>query len=545
MEYSISGNIVDIINKIIFPGRIYVQKGRIKKIIKTKKSKNIYLIPGLIDAHVHIESSMLIPSEFSRIAVIHGTVGAVSDPHEIANVLGIEGVKFMKYNGKRVPFKFYFGVPSCVPATDFETSGGRIDIKEIKELFLNQRFKYLAEIMNFQGVINNDETIMSKINLAKNLGKKIDGHAPGLSGNKLKKYISAGISTDHECMTYKEGEEKIKKGMKILIREGSAAKNFNELIPLIKKFPENIMLCSDDIHPDDLLDGHINRLIKLGIDQGYNFFDMIRAATLNPNIHYNLDNGLLRENDPADFVIIDNPDNISVLETYINGLKVFENGRTRIKSLKSNKINVFNCNKIKINQIIIPEQTNTIRVIEAFDGQLYTRELIIKPTIKNGKLISDIKRDILKIVVYNRYNQSTPQVSFIKGFGLKKGAIASTIAHDSHNIIAIGVTDRDIVIAINRIIELRGGILLFDSKKFEEIQLNVAGLMTDRNANQVAKNYRKLNRKVQLIGSKLSAPFMTLSFMALLVIPELKMSDKGLFSVKKFNFTDLFYSDKI
>lgn len=543
MEYSIRANIVDVINKAIFPGEILIKGGRIKKITRTNNSPAVYIIPGLIDAHVHIESSMLVPSEFSRMAVRHGTVAAVSDPHEIANVLGIEGVKFMHLNGKKVPFKFYFGVPSCVPATEYETSGGRIDLKEIEELFLNQKLKYLAEVMNFHGVINGNKTIISKIKLAKKLEKKIDGHAPGLSGNNLKKYISAGISTDHESMTFKEGEEKIVNGMKILIREGSAAKNFIKLIPLIKKYPEDIMLCSDDIHPDDLQDGHINRLIKSGIELGYNFFDLLRAATLNPCNHYKLDAGLLRENDPADFVVIDNPENMNVLETYINGTKVYERGDIKIKSIKTKKINVFNCNKIKVNQVMIPGGKVPIRVIEASDGQLYTKELIVKATAKNGYLISDVKKDILKIIVYNRYYKSTPKVSFIKGFGLKKGAIASTIAHDSHNIIAIGVSDKDIVSAINRIIELKGGILLFDGKRFEEIQLNVAGLMTDRDGNQIAKKYRNLNRKAKLMGSKLTAPFMTLSFMALLVIPELKISDKGLFNVRKFCFTDLLYSD--
>lgn len=544
MDYYLRAHIVDIISKSSYPGEILVSKGRIKNILKIKKSPDVYLIPGLIDAHVHIESSMLVPSEFSRMAVRHGTVAAVSDPHEIANVLGIKGVEFMHNNGNKVPFKFYFGVPSCVPATDFETSGGRIDEKEIEKLFLNQKLKYLAEVMNFPGVINRDKSIMARIKLAQKFGKKIDGHAPGLTGGDLKKYISSGISTDHECITYKEGEEKILNGMKILIRDGSAVRNFKELIPLIKKYPDDIMLCSDDLHPDDLQEGHINRLIKQGIELGYDFFDLLRAATLNPTMHYNLGTGLLRENDPADFVIIDHPDNMSVLETYINGTKVFEHGETKIKSIKTKALNVFNCSKIKINQIRVPAGKDTIRIIEASDGQLYTRELIVKPTIKNEFLVSDIKKDILKIIVYNRYFKRSPGIAFIKGFGLKRGAIASTIAHDSHNIIALGVRDDDIVTVINRIIELKGGILLFDGKKTREIQLNIAGLMASKDGDQVAKDYKKLNREIKQMGSTLTAPFMTLSFMALLVIPELKISDRGLFNVRTSSFTDLFYSDK-
>lgn len=544
MEYSIRANIVDVVNKNIFPGEILVKNKRIVKIIRTRNPQTNYAIPGLIDAHVHIESSMLVPSEFSRLAVMHGTTATVSDPHEIANVLGIEGVKFMYMNGKKVPFKFYFGAPSCVPATKFETSGSKLELREIEELFLNYKFKYLAEVMNYPGVINNERHILDKIDLAKKYDKQIDGHAPELSGDNLKKYISKGISTDHECISIREGREKILSGMKILIREGSAAKNFNELIPLIKDYPDHIMLCTDDMHPDDLQDGHINRLIKRGIEMGFDFFDLLRAATLNPLIHYKLDTGLLRVNDPADFVLIDNPENFSVLATYIEGNKVYENGKTRIKHIKEKEINVFNCDKIKIDQLKIPARSNKINVILAFDGDLYTKKIIVKANIKNGNVISDVTDDILKIVVYNRYFKSIPAISFIKGFGLKKGAIASTIAHDSHNIIAIGVKDEDIANAINRLIELKGGILFTDGEKFEEIQLNVAGLLTFQDGNKVAEKYRNMNDRIRLMGSALGAPFMTMSFMALLVIPELKLSDKGLFDVRKFDFIDLFYPGK-
>jgi len=541
MEYTINGNIVDVINKKIFPGEILVKGRKIVKISLTRNTQNVFIIPGLIDAHIHIESSMLVPSEFSRLAVRHGTIAVISDPHEITNVLGIEGIKFMYLNGKKVPFKFYFGVPSCVPATNFETAGGKLSEKEIEELFLNYKFKYLAEVMNFPGVIAGEKNIIAKINIAKKYNRKIDGHAPGLTGENLKKYVSQGITTDHESTLIEEGREKIILGMNILIREGSAAKNFSELIPLIKEYPSNIMLCTDDLHPNDLENGHINRLIKKGINMGYDLFDMLRAATLNPTIHYNLDIGLLRENDPADFVIINNPDSFSIIATFIEGKKVYENGKSKIKHEMAEDRNVFNCNKIKINQLEVPARSDKIKVIEAFDGQLFTKELITSATIKDGKIISDIKNDILKVVVYNRYCKSNPAVSFIKGFRLKKGAIASTIAHDSHNIIAVGVKDEDIVNAINRLIEIKGGILLNDGDKFEEIQLSVAGLLTYKDGIKVAKEYRKMNNKVRLLGSSLRAPFMTLSFMALLVIPELKLSDKGLFDVRKFSFTDFYY----
>jgi adenine deaminase len=544
MEYTISGKIIDVINKKIFPGEILVKGRKIVKIRLTRKAQNVFIIPGLIDAHIHIESSMLVPSEFSRLAVRHGTIAAISDPHEIANVLGIEGINFMHLNGRKVPFKFYFGVPSCVPATKFETAGGKLDEKETEQLFLNYKFKYLAEVMNFPGVIAGDENMIAKIKIAKKYNKKIDGHAPGLTGENLKKYVAQGITTDHESTLIEEGREKISLGMNLLIREGSAAKNFNDLIPLIKEYPANIMLCTDDLHPDDLINGHINSLIKNGINKGYDLFDMLRAATLNPAMHYNLDTGLLRENDPADFVIIDDPDNFSIIATYIEGKKVYEKGVTKIKHVIAKDKNVFKCDKIKVGQLKVPARSNKIKVIEIVDGKLYTRELVKSATVKDGEIISDINNDILKIIVYNRYSKSIPAISFIKGFNLKKGAIASTIAHDSHNIIAVGIRDEDIAAAINRLIDIKGGILLTDGEKFEEIQLNIAGLLTSKNGIKVAKEYREMNNKVRLMGSTLRSPFMTMSFMALLVIPELKLSDRGLFDVRKFNFTDLYYREE-
>jgi adenine deaminase len=544
MEFLINANIVDVINRNIFPGVITVRGKRIIKIAQRKKTCNQFLIPGLIDSHVHIESSMLVPSEFAKLAVRHGTVATVSDPHEIANVLGIKGIKFMYNNGQKVPFKFYFGIPSCVPATEFESNGSRIDLQEIEELFLNYKFKYLAEVMNFPGVINRDKNIIEKINLAKKFNRQIDGHAPGLQGEDLKKYISQGITTDHETESIREGRQKIKYGMKLLIREGSAAKNFKDLIPLIKEFPDSIMLCTDDIHPDDLMNGHINNMIKRGVNAGYNFFDLLQAATLNPIKHYKLEVGLIRENDPADFVLIDSPESFKIIATYINGFKVFENGETKIEPIKEYNINVFNCDKINKRQLIVQAKSKKINVIEAFDGQLFTRKIIANATIRKGIVISDTSKDILKIVVYNRYGKSMPAIAFIKGFGLKNGAISSTIAHDSHNIIAIGVSDEDICNAINRLIELKGGILLTEKGKYEEIQLNIAGILTQKDGRLVADSYNKLNRKVRLMGSKLNAPFMTMSFMALLVIPELKLSDRGLFDVQKFKFTDLFHTER-
>ncbi|KPK86958.1 MAG: adenosine deaminase [Bacteroides sp. SM23_62_1] len=540
MKFTIAGNIVDIFNRSIYPGTLHIADGQIKKVIKKNTGEKRFIIPGLVDAHVHIESSMLIPSEFARIAVRHGTVAVLSDPHEIANVLGKEGVKFMIGNGEKVPFKFYFGAPSCVPATDYETSGAKLELQDIDELFRNYKLKYLSEVMNFPGVIHDDKKIMDKILLAKSLGKKIDGHAPGLRGKNLIKYALEGITTDHECANIDEAREKIGLGIKILIREGSAAKNFNELIPLIKDHPDNIMFCSDDLHPDDLIRGNINLLIRKGLKEGYDLFDLIKASSLNPVLHYDLDIGLLREGDKADFIVLDALKEMKVKETFINGIKVFENGNTIINKIEEKKINIFNCTPLSIEDILVKASSNNIRVIKAYDGQLFTDELKMVMKTKNGFVHSDIKQDVLKIVVYNRYHKAHPAVGFINGFGLKKGAIATSVAHDSHNIIAIGVEDKEIIKAINRLIEIKGGIVVLNDKGYNELALPIGGLMTDNDGDDIARKYQQLNEQVKKMGSHLNAPFMTLSFMALLVIPKIKISDKGLFDVEKFSPVTLF-----
>ena len=543
-EFSIRGNIVDVFRRKIYGADLHVHGGRIKKIIKLTIPEKIFIVPGLIDAHVHIESSMLIPSEFARMAVRHGTIAAVSDPHEIANVLGKEGVKFMINNGKKVPFKFFFGVPSCVPATEYETAGGKLELEDVEELLRKFKLKYLSEMMNFPGVIEKDKKIIEKLILARKIGVNIDGHAPGLRGKDLSAYVAEGITTDHECTSIEEAREKINLGMKILIREGSAAKNFRELIPLIKDYPDKIMFCSDDLHPDDLVRGNMNLLIKRGLSEGYDLFDLLRAASVNPTLHYNLETGMLREGDKADFIVLDSLNEMMVKETYINGVKVFGNNHTMISQFAEKQINNFTCIPLTEQDVKVIGSSNKIRVIKAFNGQLFTGEFVTEMKITDGFLQSDIHRDILKIVVYNRYKKSVPAVGFINGFGLKKGAIASTVAHDSHNIIAVGVRDEELVTAINRLIEMRGGIVVFDGKKYEELRLEIAGLMTGNNGELTAKKYKQLNQKVNSMGSELTSPFMTLSFMTLLVIPELKIGDRGLFNVRKFSPTQLFVDNR-
>jgi adenine deaminase len=542
-DFKISGNIVDPIKKKIFPGTIEVSDGKILSITEDNNKYETYIMPGFIDSHIHIESSMLIPSEFARLAVIQGTVATVSDPHEIANVLGIEGIRYMIRNGKKVPFKFYFGAPSCVPATPFETTGAKLSSEDIKKLFTEDDLHYLSEMMNFPGVLFKDEEVMKKINIAKEFGKPIDGHAPGLKGEDVKKYIEAGISTDHECFTIEEAYEKLKHGMKILIREGSAAKNYETLRYLISEHTDSVMFCSDDLHPDNLVRTHINDIVKRSLNYGYDLFDVLQCASVNAVKHYNLKVGLLQKNDFADFIVVDNLKNINILQTYINGELVAENGKTLIKSIKEKAINNFKATKKSVKDFEVPYEGSKIRVIEAIDGELITNEIIVQPKTENGLIVSDIKKDVLKLIVLNRFKDTKPAIGFIKNFNLKKGAIASCVSHDSHNIIAVGTNDKDLCDAVNAIIEHKGGISVADNGKIEILSLPVAGIMSNEDAYYVAEEYLKLDKLAKSFGSKLNAPFMTLSFMALLVIPALKLSDKGLFDGNNFKFVDINIAD--
>jgi adenine deaminase len=535
-----SGNIVDVNNKRIFKGSIEVDNGKILSVKEEHTNDEHYIVPGLVDAHVHVESSMLIPSEFARVASVHGTVTCVSDPHEIANVCGINGVKFMINNGKKVPFRFYFGAPSCVPATDFESSGAVLGPDGIDELLSMDEVIYLAEMMNFPGVLYNDKIVYEKINIAKKYNKVIDGHAPGLIGDEAAKYANAGITTDHECINIEEAIAKIKNGMLIQVREGSAAKNFDALIELLNIYPDNVMFCSDDKHPNDLIKGHINLLVKRAIKAGYDPIKVLRACTAIPVNHYGLDSGLLRKGDNADFIIVDNLNDFNVLETYINGKMVAQNGTTLINSVNETPINNFNAKYISADQLKVKAENDTIRVIEAYDGQLVTGSKNIKANIKDGFIECNTENDIAKIVVLNRYNDSKPSVAFITGFGFKRGAIASTVAHDSHNIIAIGLKDTEITSAVNALIDAKGGVCVSENNIKTILPLPVAGLMSNTDAYSFAQQYENIDKKAVDLCSGLTAPLMTLSFMALLVLPDLKISDKGLFDGKKFKFTSIF-----
>lgn len=535
----IYGNLVDIHKRNIFKCCLHVDNGIIIRIERCDHNSEVFIMPGLIDAHIHIESSMVTPGAFASEAIKHGTVAVVSDPHEIANVCGIEGIDFMINDSRKVPLKFYFGAPSCVPATIFETSGGVINSEQIKQLLLRPEIYYLSELMNFPGVISNDIDVISKINSAKAVGKPVDGHAPGLSGEELEKYINAGISTDHECSTLAEAEEKISLGMKILIREGSAARNLQNLKPLINIYPDMVMLCSDDLHPEMLMRGHINRLIKSLINEGFDIFNVLRSATINPVTHYSLNTGLLREGDPADFIIADNLENLKVIETWIDGRKVFGEGKVLFNPDRNIIINKFNCSQIRKEDISVVNKGKKFRVIQAFDGELFTRE-ILASSVLTETLEADINRDYLKIVVKDRYQDAPPQIGFINGFKLQNGAFAGSVAHDSHNIICIGTNDNDIVAAINAIVEMKGGLAVSSDNRVSMLKLNIGGIMTSESCIETAITYNELNTLVRSMGCSMSAPFMTLAFMALLVIPELKIGDKSLFDVKNFKPVSLF-----
>jgi adenine deaminase len=535
----ICGHLVDIHKKDIYPAAISIINGKIGKIYPVDKAPEVFIMPGLIDAHIHIESSMVTPGEFAIAAVKHGTTGVVSDPHEIANVLGKEGVDYMIKDAARVPVNFWFGAPSCVPATSFESTGSSLNHSDIKDLLELDNIKYLAEMMNFPGVIYDDKEVHMKLDIAKKLKKPIDGHAPGLTGDLLKKYVAAGISTDHECSTLEEALEKISLGMKILIREGSAARNLNALKDLYNTNPDSIMLCSDDLHPEMLMLRHINKLIADLISEGYNKYDVIRSATINPVKHYNLEAGLLRPDDFADFIIVDSLEKMNILETWIKGKKVFSNNIVHFNYTPESIVNNFNCTSIDVSSIKVENRFGKIRIIEAFEGELLTKEIIVTSGDKEF-LETDIENDILKIVVKERYNDSAPVVGFIKGFGLKYGAFASSIAHDSHNIIAVGTNDNDIVNSINKIIEHKGGLSVSVDTRIESLKLDIGGIMTTRSCKEVAMDYESLNKFVKELGCEMASPFMTLSFMALLVIPELKIGDRGLFDVKKFELVSLF-----
>ena len=543
-SFSVVANVVDIPGKRFYPAEVVVAAGHIAAIKPATAKPTTFLLPGFIDAHVHIESSMLVPSEFARKAVVHGTVATVSDPHEIGNVLGVAGVHYMLDNAAQVPLKFNFGAPSCVPATIFETAGAEITVAEVEQLLDDPRIRYLSEMMNFPGILYGDPGCLAKVKAAHDRGKPVDGHAPGLRGEQAAKYVAAGITTDHECFTKAEALDKLAAGCKISIREGSAARNFDALYTLLGEFPGQTMLCSDDKHPDELLVGHINLLVRRAVERGINVYDALRAACIVPVEHYGLEVGQLRVGDPADFIEVDSLTKFNVLRTWINGQLVAENGKTTIESVDVPVVNKFVSDPVKPAEIEV-SATSTVgaklQVIEALDGQLITNRVPMEPKVVGGNIVSDPEHDVLKLVVVNRYEKAKPAVAFIKNFGLQRGAMASSVAHDSHNVIAVGVDDADIAAAVNLVMQAGGGLSAACAvdNVGEVLPLPIAGLMATGTCEEVGAAYGKLDKLVKEWGSPLRAPYMTLSFMALLVIPALKLSDRGLFDGGKFEFTPL------
>lgn len=552
----LSGHIVDVRNQRIYDGIIEVENGIISKITESMQVEDQYILPGFIDAHVHIESSMLLPENFALLASRHGTVGVVTDPHEIANVLGVPGVEFMIENSRKAPFHFCFCAPSCVPSTDCETAGARINADDIAALMRNPDIYALAEMMNFPGVLFDDPEVLRKIDASRAAGKPVDGHAPGLLGDGLQKYISTGISTDHECTTLEEAEARLKLGMKVLIREGSAAHDFEALSPLLQEHNGNLMFCSDDKHPDELVDGHINLLVKRALKKGYPLWNVLRAACVTPVEHYGIPCGLLQAGDSADFIVVDNIADFNVLRTYIAGTELpgnvdnaeldkYYNGEISFPSEVGGEWpNNFHAKPISVEDLKVEPLSESMRVIVAANGSLLTGMEIVKPLVENGNVVSDIEHDVLKLVVYNRYTPAKPQVAFIKGFGLKEGALGSTIAHDSHNIIAVGTSDEALVAVVNQLIEIHGGISVCEFVEgkpvFKSLSLPVAGLISPCKGEEVAYQFDKIAAISFRLGCEFEAPFMTLGFMALPVIPTLKLTDIGLFDGEKFAFTELF-----
>jgi adenine deaminase len=537
---SLSGNIVDIHNETIFPGRVHIENGIITGIERERYWSDRYILPGFVDSHLHIESSMLTPAGFARLAVVHGTVATVSDPHEIANVMGMRGIDYMIEDGSGMPFIFSFGAPSCVPASPFETSGAHIGAAEIGALLIRHDIGYLGEMMNYPGVIGGDPEVLAKLKAAQAAGKRVDGHAPGLRGEALRKYIEAGISTDHESFEIEEAREKLSLGMKILIREGSAARNFDTLCTLMTDHPGQCMLCTDDTHPDMLVRGHINLLVERAVRREIDLMKVLRCACLNPVEHYGLNVGLLRISDPADMIVVDNLESFNVLKTIIRGQIVAEDGVSRIGYAAPKPINVFNAAAKRPDDFLIHGTSGSVRVIEVIEGQVITGSSTGDVPVKDGELLCDIDKDLLKISVVNRYSDGPPAVAFIRGFNLNKGAMASSIAHDSHNIIAVGTSDQMLCEAVNCVVEKKGGISLVSDDMKMVLPLPVAGIMSDDDGYSVAQKYSRMNTLARELGCSLDAPFMTLSFMALVVIPKLKLSDRGLFDGERFTFTDLF-----
>ena len=549
MDYQ--GHIVDVVSREIFDGTLTVEDGKIAEIkrggLPERERPYPYLMPGFIDSHVHIESSMMVPHEFARIAVSHGTIGVIADPHEIANVLGVEGVDYMIRSGRMAQFNFCFGAPSCVPALggDVETNGATIDAEDIEKLMARPDIGFLAEMMNYPGVLAGDGEIMRKIEAARRHGKPVDGHAPGLTGHQRDQYAAAGITTDHECSTLEEGRSCIKAGMKVIIREGGAARDYEQLSPLIAESPDMVMLCTDDCHPEDFVREHINAIVMRALADGYDLWDILQAACVNPQRHYHLDWGLLQQGDPATFIIVDTVGpHFKVQSTVIRGMEVYSYNSSSLamylqltasdyKGDHQDYPNNFVAAPITEDDIFYNIKPGAAEhIINATDGSLVTGHEVWR---MGASMFSDTHPwlEVEKIVVYNRYQRGAkPMVGLIHGFGITNGAIAGSVAHDCHNIVAVGSNDGYIVRAINRVIEMGGGLVVVSADEENDIPLPIAGLMAPLTGHELAFRSMIMRQKVHDIGCMMKDPFITMAFMALPVIPNLKLTDRHLMDTK-------------
>ncbi|OED30628.1 adenine deaminase [Methanosphaera sp. WGK6] len=535
----IKGNILNVFTNEIYPGEIEIEQGIIQSIKEVNKDFNDIIVPGFIDSHIHIESSMVTPSRFSEVALKHGTTSIVADPHEIANVMGIDGINYMLEDAKHSPLNYYFSAPSCVPTTKFETSGAEIDSKTIESLLSQPEFVSLGEVMDYNAVINENPEMISKLEIAKKYQKPIDGHAPLLSGKNLQKYIKHGISTDHECTNKKEASEKRRMGMKIMIREGSEAHSLEELIHSDAEF-----MVTDDLKSEDLIKGHIDYLLRKAVDLGMDPFDAIKLVTINPAEHYNLNTGSITPGKKANLVFIDNLEDFKVNRVIINGNTIFKKQkllyRANPKAIDTTlKISPKTTADFDLKARNPSHKSATVNVITVKDDSIITGHTQAKLNIEKGNIIPSVFEDILKISVIERYGGNTIINGFVKGFGIKNGAIASSISHDSHNIIAVGTNSKYMAEATNKIIENKGGIVAISNKEKLDLALPIAGLMSNAPVTEVAETSTKLNELVYQMGCYLSSPFTTLSFMALPVVPSLKITNKGLFDVNENKFIDI------
>ncbi len=547
-----NAQIINVFSGEIIPGEMAISDGLIVGFgqYEAKKVEDLngrYVAPGFIDGHVHIESSMACISEFARAVVVHGTTTVAADPHEIANVLGLSGIEYMLQSAEEQPMNIYFTLPSCVPATDMETAGARLTAEDLKPFLNKDRIIALAEMMNFPGVIYRDPDVLAKISAARQQKKPIDGHAPGLEGPQLYAYISAGIQSDHECTTEHEAIEKLRSGMHIMIRQGTCAKNLQTLLPAVnEKTARRMMWCSDDRHPHDLIaEGHIDSIVYEAIQSGLDPILAIQMATLNPAEYFNLDHlGALAPGRQADLVVFSDLKKPVIEKVYSRGILIAENGKILPTIQIPSAASVPPSMHVDLQKIdfAIPADKKQIRVIEIVPEQVITHQRIEEITVKNKQAVSDPSKDLLKMAVVERHSGSgNIGKGFVKGLGLKHGALASSVAHDSHNIIVVGTTDEDMRAALEAVVKMGGGLAaVSDARVRAELALPIAGLMSLEPVQRVRDQLDKLIEATHDMGTPLKDPFMTLSFLALPVIPELKLTDIGLVDVNKFEVVPLF-----